>query len=105
MKKDRVAASVICFLLAVMSIAIAVYYFSVYQSDTEGTGYLVLSLLGLAEALLAGVSFCFCLGCKKNAVALTVYVISAILAIPVLWVALMWLLYFAGLHLLPPPQQ
>jgi hypothetical protein len=55
--------------------------------------------------MFTGLSFCFYFKGVKNRFVLITYVASFILAIAVLFCATVWVLYFAGIQLLPPAQQ
>lgn len=105
MKIDRIIRNAIIILLMLISIVAAVYYLLTYLRHTQDTVNLAFSLLGFVESLFSGLSLSFCWKHRADGLALSIYVISAILAIPVLLVATVWLLYMAGLQLLPPPQR
>ncbi len=105
MKKDCIIRNAIIILLMLISIVIAVYYLLAYLRHTQDTVILAFSLLGFAESLFSGLSLSFCWKHRVDGLALSIYAISVILAIPVLLVATVWLLYIAGLQLLPPPQR
>lgn len=105
MKKDCIIRNAIFILLMLISIIVAVYYFLAYLLHTQDTVNLAFSLMGFAESLFAGLSLSLCWKRRVDGLALSIYAITIILAIPVLLVTIIWLLYFAGLQFLPPPQR
>lgn len=109
MRKNSYVLSVICILLMAVSLVIGLYYFDAFRSHTKYVGYFVLSFIGFTETLLAGLSLGFCLKGNKGGAALITYISTVVLSIPILLLAVFWLmfwiLYFAGLQLLPPSQR
>ena len=105
MKKERTFISSIYILLIVLGLIFASVYFNFYISNTRHVIYFVFALLAVAESLFVGLSFCFYLRGLKNRFVIIIYVISIFLTIPILLFALFWVLYFAGIQIVPPSQQ
>ena len=105
MKNVKIVVSSICVLLIVLGLVFATHYFNVYISDARYCIYLVFAIFAFVESMFAGLSFCFYLKGMKNRFVLITYIVSVFFAIPVLFCTTFWILYFAGIQLLPPPQQ
>ena len=105
MKKEKILVSALCVLLIVLGLVFAIHYFNVYIGNTRYSIYLIFAIFAFVESLFTGLSFCFYLKGMKNRFVLITYIVSFILAIAVLFCAIVWILYFAGIQLLPPAQQ
>ena len=105
MKKEKIIVSSICILLIVLGLVFAIHYFNVYISNTRYSIYLVFAIFAFVESVFTGLSFCFYFKGVKNRFVLITYVASFVLAIAVLFCATVWILYFAGIQILPPAQR
>lgn len=101
----RVCQSVVLSVLIALGIVFAVHYGNVYTKDTEETVYLYFSIVSALEAIMTTSALIFFLKAKKGAWISTVYILSGILCIPILFCAAVWILHWIGLDLLPPSQQ
>jgi len=108
MEKKRAIISSIYILLIVLGLIFTAVYFNSYISNTRHAVYFVFALLSVAESLFVGLSFCFYLrGLKNRFVTIThviTHVISIFLTIPILFFALVWILSFIGIQIVPPAQ-
>ena len=100
----KLYTSVICVFMIVLGLVLAIHYYSVYQGDGRYVGYLVFALLCFIESLLTSFSLYFCLRNVKNRAVILIYTASVLFSIPVLFAAGIWVLYFLGIHFLPPAQ-
>ena len=101
----KLYTSVICVFMIVLGLVLAIHYYSVYQGDSRYFGYFVFALLRFVESLLTGVSLYFHLRNVKNRAVIFIYTASVLFSIPVLFAAGIWVLYFLGIHFLPPAQR
>ena len=105
MKKVRVLINMAFILLIILGLVFATYYFSVYVRNTRHFIYFVFALFAVAESLFTGLSFGLHLRELQNKYVKIIYIISAILAIPILLFTLFWILYCFGIQIVPPTQQ
>ena len=105
MKREKAFIVSFCVLWIILGIVFATYYLNVYISNTNHIFYLVLSICSFAESLFVGFSLYLYLKELKKRFATIIYIISALLTIPVLAFTIFWFLYFIGIQILPPPQQ
>lgn len=103
--KARFFASAIFVILMALGITFAILYFTTYLSNTRHIGYLFLSLIGLAEFLLAGLSFACYWKKWNNHLVSVVYILLMVFSVLILLAAMVWLLYFVGIEIAPPPQR
>ena len=88
---SKVLAVACYILLILLSITAAVLYCGVYQDNASDLGYGLFSLLCAVEGLVSGLSLAFYMKNKRNRVVTAVFVLSVVLAIPVLIVGVFWL--------------
>lgn len=105
MEKKRAIISSIYILLIVLGLIFTAVYFNSYVSNTRHAVCFVFALLSVAESLFLELSFCFYLRGLKNRFVTITHVISIFLTIPILFFALVWILSFVGIQIVPPAQQ
>ena len=106
MKFKKACIGFACVLFVLLGLVFAAYYFDVYLSNVSHSIYLAFALLAISESLTAGISFYLSIfkNCKSK-FAKIIYLITAVLALPVLLVTMFWILYFVGVQLIPAMQQ
>lgn len=105
MKKSKLILSLILVCFIVLGIAFAVVYLQFYFShNARYILYVIVSLFALAESLFVCLSLYLYLKEIKNTFAIIVYIISGILAIPILMITMLWILVLLGMPIIPPQQ-
>lgn len=103
MKKEKIlTSSVLAFLIA-LGLFFTIDYFTFYVSNTRHILYLIIAVLAMVETLFAGLSLYFCLRSLKNRFVSVTYILLVICAIPICFIAVFRVLWFAGMQI--PPQQ
>ena len=105
MKKQRAFMISFCALLIILGFFFEMYYLNAFVYHTKYFIYLLFSIFSFAESLFVGFSLYLYFMGLKNRFATIIYIISALLAIPVMVFAIFWFLYFIGIQILPLPQQ
>lgn len=105
MKKERIIISLICIPLILLGLVFATHFLRAYVSDPRFSFALVFTLLAFAEALFTGLSYYLYLRNQEGTFAIIIYIMSAILTIPVVLCTALLILYFCGLQMIPPPQR
>ena len=96
----------LCTLFFLFGLVFAVYYFRAYAGNMGYSMYLIFAVLAAGQALFAGLSFYFyVLKNKTSKMAIFTYIVTVVLAIHVGMIAMIWILYFGGVLLLPPAQR
>ena len=95
---------VLLIILCILSCVFAVYYYGAYEGTSHAATYHGFALLFAVEAVVSALSlFFFWRGVKSRWVT-ACYTTAAVLAFWVLLTTAVWVLYYLGIFLLPPPQ-
>ena len=96
----------LCILFVMLGLIFAVHYFRNYADNTRHSVYLIFAVLAACESFFAALSFYFyVMKNKTSKFAIFTYIVTVVLAIPVGMIAMIWILYFGGVLLLPPAQR
>ena len=102
MKRTVTVIALILFI--VLGVLFTVCYCDAFI-NTAATAYLFFSVFAALEAIMTLISLVCYLKAKKGAWVNVLNILSVALWIPILLIAVVWLLSWIGIDLLPPPQQ
>ena len=99
-------------IIIVVSMIFAVYYGKVfavyhgyeYSNNTAETVYFCFTVISGMASIMTMAALVLHVKAKKGAWVDVIYILTAILCIPVILCTMFWLLHWVGFTLMPPPQ-
>lgn len=99
---QKIKFGILAVILLALSLVLGFHYLPL---GVKRTSYLLFSCWCFWGALSVAASYLLWWGNQKGSLKKTMLIITVLLEIPVLVCGIIWLLYFCGISLLPPPQR